>query len=64
MLESHLRAVLPKTLCIAAVLNLFTVSVFKVTVPTVDAHKCVWKLCVGWEEKEGMLSLVRVPRND
>lgn len=39
---SHLRAVLLEVLCIATVFNLCSLSVFKVTMPTVDPHKCIF----------------------
>ena len=46
MQQSHLRAVLPEVLCIATVFNLFSLSVSKVTMLTVDAHKCIFGSCV------------------
>lgn len=40
------KSCVSEALCIATVFSLFSLSVIKVTMPTVDAHKCIFGSCV------------------
>lgn len=62
MQRSCLRAVLLETLWITSFPLGLCIS--KVTLQVVNAHKCVFGICVGWDGREGMLSSAWVPRTD